>query len=155
MRLSKASTYGLFAVLHIAKHGTVEPVQGRAIAKSCGLPLEYLLKILQQLVRARVILSERGRHGGFWMHKSPAETTLLEIVEAVEGTITGQFSVPDAVARANSTKEIIDRLCDRSSQFARSLLNATNIGQLIDAEPCPQPHPLYMSTEPSAPRPSF
>ena len=155
MRLSKASTYGLFAVLHIAKHGTTEPVQGRVIAKSCGLPLEYLLKILQQLVRARVILSERGRHGGFWMHKSPAETTLLEIVEAVEGTITGQFSVPDAVARANSTKEVIERLCDRSSQFARSLLSATNIGQLIDAEPSPQPPQLYMPTQPSASRPNF
>ncbi len=149
MQLSKASTYGLFALLHIAKHGTNEPVPGRVIAESCGLPLEYLLKILQQLVRARVILSERGPHGGFWLRKSPAETTLLEIVEALEGTITGGFSVPDSIAEANGTKEIIERLCDRSSQFTHSLLSATNIGQLIGAMPSPQPPP-HMPTQPAA-----
>ena len=139
MQFSKASTYGLLAVVHIASKGTNEPVQGRAIAESCGLPLEYLLKILQLLVRARVILSERGRNGGFRLRKSPAETTLLEIVEAIEGTITEGFYVPSAIAAESNTKEVIESLCDRSSEFARSLLSSANIEQLIDARPNAQP----------------
>ena len=138
----------MVAVLHIAGRGTNAPVQGRAIAESCDLPLEYLLKILQQLVRARVIQSERGPHGGFWLRKSPTETTLLEIVEALEGTITGGFCAPDAIAEASGVKETIEELCDRSSKFARSLLSATNIGQLIDEEQRPQPPALHVTTHP-------
>ena len=150
MRFAKASVYAVIAILYIAKHDTDGLVQGRTIADFYGIPLEYLLKILQQLVRARVILSERGPRGGFGLRKSPAETTLLEIVEALEGAITGGFSIPDAMAEANGSKEIIEGLCDRSSQFARSLLSATNIGQLIDAKPSPQPPP-HMPTQPAAP----
>ena len=151
MKLSKASTYGLFAVLHIAKHGSNGPVHGRAIAEAYGIPLEYLLKILQRLVRAQVILSERGPRGGFWLRKSPAETSLLEIVETLQGTISGGFSLPDATPRPSNTTETIERLCDRSSQFARSLLSATNIEQLRDAKPSPPQSPSYMPTQTAAP----
>ena len=137
MRLSKASTYGLFAILYIAKHDADELVQGRAIADACGIPVEYLLKILQQLARARVILSERGRRGGFQLRKSATEITVLEIVEALEGAITGELPVPDAIAEANSMKRAIEELCRESSEFARSLLGATSIEQLINSEPSP------------------
>ena len=146
MQFSKASTYGLIAVVHIARGKTNEPVQGRVIAESCRLPLEYLLKILQLLVRARVIQSERGRHGGFWLCKSPAETTVLEIVEAIDGTISEGFYVPGASATGNSTLEVLERLGERSSQFARSLLSAANIEQLIEAKPSPQQSTADMAT---------
>lgn len=134
MRFSKASTYGLFAVRYIAEHDANEPVQGRAIADSYGIPLEYLLKILQQLVRAQVVLSERGPHGGFRLRKSPGETTVLEIVEALEGAITGALPVLGAEAEEDGTREIIETLCEESNQFTRSLLGATNVGHLINSK---------------------
>ena len=83
MRLGKAAAYGVYATLHIAQSDKDGPIQGRIIAKSCGIPVEYLLKILQQLVRAQVLLSERGRGGGFLLRRTPAQTSLLDIVEAI------------------------------------------------------------------------
>ena len=131
--------YGVFAILHIAKHDLDGPVQGHTIADSYDIPLEYLLKILQQLVRAQVIQSERGPHGGFRLRKSPAETTLLEIVEAVEGVINGELSIRETIVGAESTKGIIEGLCGQSAQFTRSLLRTATIKQLIDSELSPLP----------------
>ena len=84
MRLGKASSYGILATLHIAKVAKQDPIQGREIADACGIPGEYLLKILQQLARLRILSSERGRGGGFTLAKAPSQTTLLEIIEAIE-----------------------------------------------------------------------
>ena len=134
MRFGKASAYAVFAILYIAKHDPDGPVHGRTIADSYGIPLEYLLKILQQLARAQILQSERGRRGGFRLRKSPAQTTLLEVVEAVEGTINGELSVLGRIAGADDTKEIIEKLCGQSAQFTRSLLRTTNIKQLINSD---------------------
>lgn len=146
MRLGKASAYGVFAVLYIAMHDPEGPVQGRTIADSYGIPLKYLLKILQQLVRAQVIQSERGPRGGFRLRRSPGETTLLEIIETLEGTINGDLCIREAIAGAESTKGIIEKLCGQSAQFTRSLLGTTSIKQLIDSELSPVPEPRSSPT---------
>ena len=102
--------YAVFAITYIAKYGTGGFTQGRTIADSYGIPVEYLLKILQQLARAQIIQSERGPRGGFRLRKPPAMITLLEIVEATEGTIGGGLSVPETMAGTEGTKEIIEDL---------------------------------------------
>ena len=91
MRLGRAAAYAVFATTHLAERGQATPVQGRDIAESCGVPAGHLLKILQQLVRAQVLGSERGPAGGFVLRKQPGEITLLEIVEAIEGPINGDL----------------------------------------------------------------
>lgn len=131
MRFSKASSYALLAVLYIAKHGRDNLVHGRVIANSYSIPLEFLLKILQQLARGRVLLSERGSTGGFRLRRPPSETTVLDIVEAVDGVITGELAETAAMRTLVGTKNTIQQICDQSSQFTRSLLRTTNIEQLL------------------------
>ena len=80
MRLGRAAAYAVFATTHLAEHTNGTPIQGREIAESCGIPAGHLLKILQQLVRAQILSSERGPAGGFVLRKSADEITLLEIV---------------------------------------------------------------------------
>ncbi len=58
------------------------------IAKTRGIPKSFLSKILQRLVRARIVKSFRGVRGGFRLAKKPESISLLEVIEAIEGTLT-------------------------------------------------------------------
>jgi Rrf2 family protein len=130
MRLGRASAYGVFATVYIASHQGNGPVQGRDVADAYGVPPEYLLKILQRLVRARVLRSERGRGGGFKLRKPASQTNMLEIVEAIDGPVDGELMVREEIRGATRAKNIVEGNCTKIARFARSLLSRTTVQQL-------------------------
>lgn len=131
MRLGKASAYGVYATLHIAQSDREGPIQGRIIAKSCGIPVEYLLKILQQLVRAQVLSSERGRGGGFLLRKAAGQTNLLDIVEAIEGPIGSELDVKKQVIITDKARHKIEAVCGEIANHTKAKLRKTTIKQLM------------------------
>ena len=54
------------------------------IAEATKVPKPYLSKVLQNLGRNAIVRSQRGIGGGVMLVKSPAELTILEVVNAVE-----------------------------------------------------------------------
>ena len=84
---SKTCEYGLQAMLYIslyAKNG--RKVGLKEIAQNQEIPSPFLSKILQLLVRNKIISSAKGPNGGFYPLKSPSKITLLEIVKLIDGT---------------------------------------------------------------------
>ena len=132
MHLGKASAYATFATMFIAEHQSDGPVQSRNIADAYALPPEYLLKILQRLTRAQVLNSERGRGGGFTLRKPSDETTLLEIVEAIEGPIESELHFTADMGDLCAARDQIERMCGEIAQYARSLLRETTLQQLVN-----------------------
>ena len=65
MKISRSTAYALLAVGYIAQHHDQKIILSQTISKEYNIPLEYLLKILQQLVKANVLHSKRGPRGGF------------------------------------------------------------------------------------------
>jgi len=57
------------------------------IAQAEGIPAKYLEGILSRLKSSGLIESERGKNGGYRMAKDPAAISMLEIVEAIDGTV--------------------------------------------------------------------
>lgn len=76
--LSQTAEYALRAVLYLADKG--EPVGADEISAVLGIPSAYLAKTLHALVRARVLRSLRGRHGGFLLAVAPEDLTLMRVV---------------------------------------------------------------------------
>ena len=95
MRISRSTTYALLAVDYITHHQDEKIILSQDISKQYNIPLEYLLKILQQLVRANILRSKRGPHGGFSLAKSAKNTSMLQIIEAVEGPMTGELNLAE------------------------------------------------------------
>ena len=63
--LSQTAEYALRAVLHLAQYGSERPVRVFEMAAELRIPRNYLSKILHQLARSGVLLSLRGKAGGF------------------------------------------------------------------------------------------
>ena len=49
MKVKKATSYGLHALMYMVRHVTQLPVTTNTIAKGEGIPHEYLAKIFQKL----------------------------------------------------------------------------------------------------------
>ena len=81
--ISQTVEYALRAVTHLAQQSP-EPCTTEEIAEVTRVPRAYLSKVLQALVRKGVVRSQRGIGGGITLAKSPAELTILEVVNAVD-----------------------------------------------------------------------
>ncbi|MFN0118810.1 MAG: RrF2 family transcriptional regulator [Elusimicrobiota bacterium] len=68
------------------------PIDIRAIGKSAKVPPAYLAKIFQALVRAGIVTSHRGPHGGFLLKKDPRKISLLDVVNAVDDETNSPLS---------------------------------------------------------------
>jgi Rrf2 family protein len=58
-----------------------------AIASAMNIPSGFLPQLLQQLQRARLVLSHPGPNGGHALARPAAQITMREIVEALEGPL--------------------------------------------------------------------
>ena len=78
--LSQTAEYALSAVLFLAERGDGRPVRVEEIGAALGIPANYLSKTLATLVRARVLSSMRGPHGGFQLAVAPEDLPLIKVV---------------------------------------------------------------------------
>ncbi|MCK5145583.1 Rrf2 family transcriptional regulator [bacterium] len=85
MLLSKSCEYAIQAVLTIARKSDGDYLPVRKIADETGISYHFLGKILQTLTKAGILNSYKGPNGGVALVRSAAETTLLDIVAAVDG----------------------------------------------------------------------
>lgn len=80
---SQTVEYALRAVAYLAGQAPAGRTTDQ-IAAATRVPKPYLSKVLQKLVERGLVHSQRGVGGGMSLVKSPADLTILEVVNAVE-----------------------------------------------------------------------
>ena len=85
MLFSNATEYAIRGLSELALRGGGKSMLLERLVAGTDLPRDFLAKIFQKLVRARILTSAKGRGGGFALARAAHEITLLEIVEAIEG----------------------------------------------------------------------
>ena len=78
------------AVLDIALHGGVGPVQSKDTANRLGLPRRHLEQLMQRLVRAGLLKGVRGPKGGYRLARERRRITLADIVLALQAEPEGE-----------------------------------------------------------------
>jgi Rrf2 family protein len=91
MQLTRAADYAVRVMIHLATLPAGTRVQRNTLAEATGVPESFMSKVLQGLVRARLIASRRGVDGGFELSVSAQTTSLLDVIEAIEGPIQLNF----------------------------------------------------------------
>lgn len=84
MLFSRTSEYAIRALGYLAIKDDKEVADASAISQGTGIPVAYVSKVCQALVRARILESKRGPKGGYTLHISPSKLTLLEIIESID-----------------------------------------------------------------------
>ena len=92
--LNKTTVVGIQSLLFIALAESKDPIPLDTIAERLGASPQYLAKIHTQLAKAGILETHRGKHGGVTLARKPAGITLLEIVEACQGRILGDYCQP-------------------------------------------------------------
>lgn len=131
MKISRSTGYALVAVGYIALHyqetGTVLAAK---VSKEYGIPLEYLLKILQQLVRANVLRSKRGPRGGFYLSHPAEEITLLDIIEAVDGPMISHLQLAEQTSNAPFSLKM-EVICRKATDEVKKIFGASKLSELL------------------------
>ncbi len=130
MKISRSTGYGLLAAGYIARNEKDGIVLSQTISKEYNIPLEYLLKILQQLVRANILRSKRGPRGGFVLNKSASKITMLEIVEAVDGPLASQLNL-DEHAKRDKFSTRAEKAYANGLAAARAVYQKVKLSDLI------------------------
>ena len=87
LKLSKKTDYALMAVQYMATKNSGRVVNTKEIAEEYKIPVELLAKVLQKLGKKGLVASQNGPKGGYFLAKSPAEISVLSIIQAIEGNI--------------------------------------------------------------------
>ncbi len=84
---SQSSNYALKALVCIARASKLNQVRRLPeLAKEMNSPKAFTSKILQKLVKAKLIQSNRGKNGGYSMtDQQRHETTIVDVIQAIEG----------------------------------------------------------------------
>ncbi len=85
---SAKAHYGLKAIIYLAKNAGKGPVQAKEIAVTQNVPVRYLELLLSQLKKARLINSNRGKLGGYYLARSGSSITVFDVINSLEGKIS-------------------------------------------------------------------
>ena len=84
---SKACEYAIKATIYIAQQSLQQKtVNVKDVASSINAPIAFTAKILQQLTREHILMSVRGKQGGFFFEVEKQKTvTIFQVVHIFDG----------------------------------------------------------------------
>ncbi len=86
MQLGQGVEWALHSCTVLALVPDGQTLPAARLAEYHGVPPAYLAKHLQALANAGIVESTAGRKGGYRLAKPAADITMLDIVDAVEGS---------------------------------------------------------------------
>lgn len=86
MMFSQAAKYAIKSVIYVwTKSLEDKRVGAKEIGAEIAAPEAFTAKILQSLVKAKIIGSYKGPNGGFFADESHSNFTLKDVVKAIDG----------------------------------------------------------------------
>jgi Rrf2 family protein len=104
MRISRTVEYGLTAAVHVAQNCKDGLVMAKKISEAYDLPTEYLLQVMQQLVKSGILTSKKGPKGGFNIARPAKEITMLEIIEVIDGPVIVSMNLVEQTGKPFAKK---------------------------------------------------
>ncbi len=134
MQVSARADYALRAAAELARAASEGsgPLKGERISEEQGIPKKFMENILLDLKHSGIVRTQRGAAGGYWLARPASETTLANVIRAVEGplaNVRGEW--PEAVeyrGAAEPLKEVW--IAVRAS--LRAVLEAVTLADLVE-----------------------
>ena len=95
MQLTREGDYGIRSVLYLARQPYKKISFVTEISEQYKIPRSFLAKILQKLVKAKIVRSYRGVKGGFSLARQAKDISVLDVLEAIEGKMAMNLCLSD------------------------------------------------------------
>jgi len=122
LSITSKSPYAVLALAELGHRAGADPVPIGELARQREVPVQFLEQLFATLRRAGIVSSQRGVKGGYRFARDPAEVTVLEIVELLDGPLgrdaEGVFADAAAAARAVLEQTTIADVIERESREA-------------------------------------
>ena len=140
--INVTAEYALRAVVYLACSDRVAVSRDR-IAQDTKIPTDYLVRVLMSLDSAGVVISQRGRGGGYRLNREVEELTVYDVIAAVSA-LPRIDKCPLGIAEHINLCPLHARL-DEVAALADAAYRATTISELIPHAPkkkqgCSFPH---------------
>lgn len=105
--ITAKSPYALQALAELGRSGAGAPVPIAELARRRDIPVQFLEQVFATLRRAGVLRSQRGVKGGYAFAREPADVTVLEVIELLDGPLgrDAEGIIGEAVAAARAVLE--------------------------------------------------
>jgi Rrf2 family transcriptional regulator, cysteine metabolism repressor len=126
--ITSKSRYAVQALTELARLGALpggQPVPIAELARRREIPLQFLEQLFATLRRAGMLQSQRGVKGGYTFVKDPAELTVLQIVQLLEGEFED-----DPRVLADGSQDV----WMRAVTALRDVLGGTTIADIVQRE---------------------
>ncbi|HEV2769436.1 MAG TPA: Rrf2 family transcriptional regulator [Solirubrobacteraceae bacterium] len=124
--ITAKSPYALRALAELGGSAGGAPVPIAELARRREVPVQFLEQLFATLRRAGVLRSQRGVKGGYQLARPPADVTVLEIVELLDGPLgrdaEGVLAEAAAAARGVLEAQTIADVVERERREAGSAM---------------------------------
>ncbi len=87
IRMTKLTDYGIVILTHMAMETPGSLHTAQDLAAKSHVPVPTASKLLKSLARAGLVISHRGRNGGYGLSRDADDISVAEIIAAIEGPI--------------------------------------------------------------------
>ncbi len=135
MKLSTKGRYGLKAMFDLALNDGSGPVSLTAISERQGISIHYLEQLVSPLRKAGLLKSVRGAQGGYLLAKLPAEISVREILELLEGPLAPAACVTDEKNSCSHSDLCVSRMIyDRIYASINEVVDNISLQDMLDEQ---------------------
>ena len=87
MMISTRGRYALRVLIDLAQHAGEGCVPLKAVSQRQGVSLKYLESIVALLTKGGLLVSTRGKEGGYKLNRAPADYSIGEILRCIEDNL--------------------------------------------------------------------
>lgn len=115
VELTRRGDYAVRAAVTLARPGAGQ-MTGAELAAATGIPSSFLPQVMGDLVRGGIVANRRGRNGGYRLGRPAATISLLDVVDAAEGSGAQRT----CVLRGGPCRGTPEGACDVHDAFYRA-----------------------------------
>jgi len=132
VKLSTKGRYSARAMLELALNYDKGPLILGEIAKRQEISVKYLERIMNLLVAAGLVRSERGKNGGFRITKDPSKIKLGQIIRITEGSLSIVNCVDDEKTCRRSKECIMRLIWTKVASAMDEVLYSITLQDMVD-----------------------